>query len=291
VKFPFIAEHRSEFRIQKMCKVLDVSRSGFYKWLSAPPSERSRRREELGERIAYHYHDNHGLYGAPKITNCLNEEGTQVGEKTVGRMMREKGLRSRTMKKFRVTTTDSNHRLPVAPNLLNQQFHTSAPDKVWMTDITYIWTRQGRMYLACVMDLFTRKIVGWSLKSNMTDALVLEALDRAVEARKPSPGLIHHTDRGSQYASRVYQERLQKYRMVGSMSRKGNCYDNACIEAFHAIIKRELVYLEKFTSKALAEQKIYWYIEFFYNRKRKHSSLGYKSPDRFEAIYFANQAA
>lgn len=274
-----------------MCKVFSISRSGYYKWLKAPKSERTRNREELARRIEYHYHDNYGIYGAPKITDCLKDEGKQIGEKTVGRMMREKGLRSRTVRKFRVTTTDSTHGLPVAPNLLNQQFQTTAPNKVWVTDITYIWTSQGRMYLACVMDLFTRKIVGWSLKSNMTNTLVLEALDQAVAAQRPAPGLMHHTDRGSQYASLEYQEQLKKYGMVCSMSRKGNCYDNACIESFHSLIKRELVYLEKFTSKQIAEQKIYWYIEFFYNRKRKHSSLGYKSPDRFEAMYWATKAA
>lgn len=284
-------EHRSEFRIKKMCDVFDVSRSGFYKWLENPDSERARRRQELVQRIEYHYHDNNGIYGAPKITDCLRDDGKQVGEKTVGRIMREKGLRSRTVKKFKVTTTDSNHSLPIAENLLNQKFETTAPNKVWMTDITFIWTRQGRLYLASVMDLFTRKIVGWSLKSRMTNELVLEALDRAVAAQRPAPGLIHHSDRGSQYASHEYQERLNKYNMICSMSRRGNCYDNACIESYHGILKRELVYLELFATKQIAEQKIYWYLEFFYNRKRKHSSLGYTSPDRFESQYYANITA
>jgi putative transposase len=274
-----------------MCEVFGVSRSGFYKWLENPDSERARRRAELSKRIEYYYHDNDGIYGAPKITDCLRDEGTQVGEKTVSRIMREKGLRSCTVKKFKVTTTNSNHSLPTADNLLNQVFETTGPNKVWMTDITYIWTRQGRMYLASVMDLFTRKIVGWSLKSRMTNELVLEALDRAVAAQKPVPGLLHHSDQGSQYASYEYQERLKKYRMICSMSRRGNCYDNACIESYHGILKRELVYRETFKTKQIAEQKIYWYLEFFYNRKRKHSSLGYLSPDRFEAKFHAQKAA
>ncbi|MNZ71343.1 Integrase core domain protein [compost metagenome] len=274
-----------------MCKVLGVSRSGFYKWLETPDSERTRCRQELAQRIEYHYHDNNGIYGAPKITECLRDEGMQVGEKTVGRIMREKGLRSCTVKKFKVTTTDSNHNFPIADNLLNQEFKTTAPNKVWMTDITYIWTRQGRMYLASVMDLFTRKIVGWSLKNRMTNELVLEALDRAVIAQKPAPGLLHHSDQGSQYASHEYQARLKKYNMICSMSRRGNCYDNACIESYHGILKRELVYRGTFQTKQIAEQKIYWYLEFFYNRKRKHSSLGYLSPDRFEAMFYSRKAA
>jgi putative transposase len=284
-------KHRSEFRVKKMCEILGVSRSGFYKWLESPDSERILRRQELARRIEYHYHDNNGIYGAPKITDCLRDEGKRVGEKTVGRIMREKGLRSCTVKKFKVTTTNSNHNLPTADNLLNQEFEATAPNKVWMTDITYIWTRQGRMYLASVMDLYSRKTVGWSLKSRMTNELVLEALDRAVVAQNPSPGLLHHSDRGSQYASHEYQERLKKYHMICSMSRRGNCYDNACIESYHGILKRELVYREPFETKELAKQKIYWYLEFFYNRKRKHGSLGYLSPDRFEAGYYANSSA
>lgn len=272
-----------------MCKVLNVSRSGFYKWLNTPKSERKQRREELAERIEYHYHDNKSRYGAPRIKDCLQDEDRPASEKLVGRIMREKGLRACTVKKFKVQTTNSNHNLPVAPNLLNQQFHTSAPGKVWVADITYIWTRQGRLYLASVMDLFTRKIVGWSLKSRMTDELVLEALDRAVAAQKPAPGLVHHSDRGSQYASYKYQERLKKYGMICSMSRKGNCYDNAVIESFHAILKRELIYQGKFATKEMAMQEIYWYLEFFYNRKRKHSSLGYLSPCRFEEAYFTKK--
>ncbi|KRF30545.1 transposase [Paenibacillus sp. Soil787] len=270
-----------------MCKVFGIARSGFYRWLSSPKSERKQRREELEKRISYHFHDNKARYGAPRIKECLLDEGKSVSEKLVGRIMREKGLRSCTVKKYKVQTTDSNHKMPVAANLLNQQFQTTAPNKVWVTDITYIWTRQGRLYLACVLDLFSRKIVGWSLRSRMTNELVLEALDRAVAAEQPAPGLIHHTDRGSQYASEDYQKRLTTYNMICSMSRKGNCYDNAVIEAFHANIKRELIYQEKFATKEIAQQEIYWYIEFFYNRKRKHSTLGYLSPMRFEAAYYA----
>jgi putative transposase len=285
MKYPFIEEHRSVFRVEKMCKVLRVSRSGYYKWRTSPKSNREKRREELTKRIQYHYQDNNGLYGSPKITHILRREGYRVAQKTVGRIMRENQLRSRTVRKFRIQTTDSNHQMPIAPNRLNQVFRTNAPNKVWVTDITYIRTRQGVMYLASVMDLFSRKIIGWELRDRMTKDLVEDALDKAYKNNRPGRGLIHHSDRGSQYASNDYRTKLEIYHMKASMSRKGNCYDNACIESFHSLLKRELVYQTKFATKAKAREEIYRYIEFWYNRKRLHSSLGYLSPDRFEAEY------
>jgi putative transposase len=274
-----------------MCKVLCVSRSGYYKWRSTPLSEQEKRRIELTERIVHYYEDSNGLYGSPKITHLLRREGRNVTVKTVGRIMRELGIRSRTVKKFRVNTTDSNHSLPVAPNLLNQDFTTSEPNKVWVTDITHIRTAQGKMYLASVLDLFTRKIVGWKLSDRMTVDLVQDALDAAYSQQSPSPGLIHHSDRGTQYASHDYRAKLDEYEMVCSMSRKGNCYDNACIESFHSILKRELVYQTKFKTKQQAREELYRYIEFWYNRKRIHSSLNYMSPDRFESAYWMSQKA
>jgi len=274
-----------------MCKVLGVSRSGYYKWRKSPRSEREKRRKALAKRIEYHFKDNDGLYGSPKITHLLRLEGWRVSEKTVGRLMKELGLRSRTVRKFRVQTTDSNHDLPVAPNLLEQKFHVDAPNRVWVTDITYIRTRGGRLYLASVMDLYSRKIVGWALDQRMTVDLVSKALDAAYAAQKPGPGLIHHSDRGSQYASKDYQDKLKAYKMTCSMSRKGNCYDNACIESYHAILKRELVYLTKFKNREEARQQIYRYLEFIYNRKRIHSYLGYLSPDRFEQLYYMKLAS
>lgn len=285
MRFQFIEDHRSEFRVEKMCKALCVSRSGYYKWRGSPLSEQEKRRIELTERIVHYYEDSNRLYGSPKITHLLRREGWKVTVKTVGRIMRELGIRSRIVKKFRVNTTDSNHSLPVAPNLLNQQFETSAPNKVWVADITYIRTAQGKMYLASVLDLFTRKIVGWKLSDRMTDDLVIEALNAAYTQQSPLPGLIHHSDRGAQYASHDYRAKLHEYRMVCSMSRKGNCYDNACIESFHSILKRELVYQTRFKTKEQARQELYQYIEFWYNRKRIHSSLNYMSPDRFESAY------
>jgi len=274
-----------------MCKVLQVSRSGFYKWLSAPPSGQKQRRAKLAERISHHYHDHDGLFGSPKITALLRKEGYCISEKTVGRSMREQGLRSRTVRKFRVRTTNSNHGLPVASNLLNQKFQASAPNQTWVTDITYVRTRAGMLYLAAIMDLFTRRIVGWALRDRMTVDLVSEALDMAYTQKRPEPGLVHHSDRGSQYASLHYQAKLTDYGMICSMSRKGNCWDNACAESFNAIIKRELVYLTKFKTKEEARKAIFQYIEFFYNRKRIHGSLGYMSPDRFEVAFELRKAS
>lgn len=273
-----------------MCKVLKVARSGYYKWLKAVPSQRKKHRAKLAERIQYHYDDNRGLYGSPKIVHLLRREGYKVSEKTVGRIMRERGLKSRTVRKFRVQTTDSNHTMPVAENVLNQQFHTTAPNQVWVSDITYIRTREGMLYLASVMDLFSRRIVGWALEPRMTVDLVNKALDSAYKANRPAPGLIHHSDRGSQYASREYQTKLESYGMRCSMSRKGNCYDNACIESYHSLLKRELVYLTRFGSRSEARKEIYWYLEFFYNRKRIHSYLGYMSPVQYEQLHRSRAA-
>lgn len=212
-----------------------------------------------------------------------------VGEKTVGRMMRANNLRSQAMGKFNVQTTDSNHDFPIAPNWLNQHFDVcTKPNQVWVTDITYIRTRQGTIYLASVLDLFTRKIVGWQLGNRMKVELVSSALDKAYKAQQPDKGLIHHSDRGSQYASAEYRNKLKEYHMIRSMSRRGNCYDNACIESFHSILKRELIYRKKFQTQKEAENHLFRYIEFFYNRKRIHSTLGYLSPDRFESLYYSN---
>ncbi len=274
-----------------MCDVLKVSRSGFYKWLSSEPSDQEKRREELTARICWHYWDSEQTYGSPRIWKELLKEDWIVSERTVGIIMREQGLRSCMSKKFKVTTTDSNHDLPVAPNLLQQDFKATKPNQKWVTDITYIPCRQGRLYLASVLDLYTKQIVGWQLSDRMTTDLVLAALEQAHISKKPKKGLIHHSDRGSQYASKEYRNKLAEYKMEASMSRKGNCYDNACIEAFHSILKREFIYCRsKFKTKQEAFEKLYRYIEFFYNRKRSNSTIGYMSPVRFEAEYYMRTA-
>jgi putative transposase len=271
-----------------MCKVLGVSRSGYYKWLSekANLNRYQLRRKALVVRISWLFHDANKRYGSPKITDLLRKEGWQVSTRLVSKLMKENGMRSCVSRKFRVCTTDSNHTNPIAPNLLKQNFKTAAPNKVWVTDITYIPCREGRMYLASVLDLYTRKIVGWQLGDRMTEDLVLAALDKAYEAQKPKHKLIHHSDRGSQYTSDEYRKRLKKYNMKASMSRKGNCYDNACIESFHSVLKKEFVYCTKFHTKAQAQQEMFEYIELFYNRKRIHGTRGYMSPTQFESLYY-----
>jgi transposase InsO family protein len=276
--------------MEKMCQVLLVSRSGFYKWVQEKANENSyqKRRRALLARITYLFFDTHTRYGSPKITKLLRKEGWIVSERLVGKLMLENKLRSCVSKKFRVNTTDSNHTFPIAPNVLNRNFNTIAPNKVWVTDITYIPCREGRLYLASVLDLCTRKIVGWKLSDRMTTELVLAALDMAYEAKQPSKGLIHHSDRGAQYASEEYRAKLEQYHMQASMSRKGNCYDNACIESFHSILKKEFIYCTKFHTKIQAQQKMFEYIELFYNRKRIHGYLGFVSPEEFEQAYYKN---
>jgi transposase InsO family protein len=268
-----------------MCSVLKVSRSGFYKWREKVTSTQAERKAQLLQRITYHFKDNQRRYGSPKITKLLQKEGYTISERTVGKYMRELGLRSCVAKRFLVKTTDSNHKLPIAPNLLNQEFKTDEPSRVWVTDITYVPCREGRLYLASVLDLCTREIVGFRVGDRMTTELVLGALEDAYKAKRPKKGLLHHSDRGSQYASAEYRKRLKKYHMTASMSRKGNCYDNACIESFHSILKKEFVYCTKFKTKQQAKDEIFQYIEFFYNRKRIHGALGYVSPVQFAAQF------
>jgi putative transposase len=275
-----------------MCEVLKVSTSGYYKWLKQrnTPSAHQIQRRRLMKRIQHFYYHFKRRAGSPTITSALHQEGWRVSSRTVSNLMKEMGLRSITVRKYKATT-NSKHSMPVHENLLNQQFKVSAPNKVWVTDITYIGTGEGWLYLASVMDLYSRKIVGWSVGPRMTRELVLDALDQAYERRQPEPGLIHHSDRGSQYASEEYRERLKKYGMVGSMSRKGNCYDNACIESFHSTMKKELVYQTKFRTRKQAERELYIYIELDYNRLRYHSALGYRTAHQFELMYYKSKAS
>lgn len=264
---------------------MGVSRSGYYKWVNRKQSHQEKLRKHRMKRIRHHFYAFKQRYGSDKIAAKLREENDKVATKTVAKLMKEMGLRSCTVKKYKATT-NSRHNQPVYENVLNRNFNVLAPNKVWVTDITYIGTSQGWVYLASVMDLYSRKIVGWSLGERMTKELVLEAFDKACKRQKPLPGLIHHSDRGSQYASTEYRERLASHQMIGSMSRKGNCYDNACIESFHSIIKKELIYQTKFKTRKQAYDAIYEYIEFDYNRIRIHSTIGYLTPHQFEKRYY-----
>lgn len=281
MRFKFIENHRSKFSVMKMCKVFGVSRSGYFKWRNHKPSQQQQRKEEIQERIKFHYDDSKKRYGSPKITKLLLKENFNITERTVGKYMKELGLRSCVSKKFKVVTTDSNHNHPIAPNILGQHFNVSKPNKVWVADITYIPCHQGRLYLATVLDLCTREIVGWRLYDHMTNQLVLDALNHAYESKQPGEGLLHHSDRGTQYASNDYRDQLKEYKMQASMSRTGNCYDNACAESFFSILKKELIQGQRFKTKQEAYTEIYQYIEFFYNRKRIHGSIGYVSPAQY----------
>lgn len=267
-----------------MCRVLEVSRSGYYKWLknrSNTPSDFEKRKQIILDLIKRLFHDSLGTYGAPRIHKDLLAAGYKVSIRTVGRYMRELGLRAFPKAPYTVTT-DSDHAHPVYDNLLTQQFETDAPNKVWVSDITYIWTEEGWVYLATVLDLYSRKIVGWNMADNMRTDLPLMALKKAITTRQPQAGLIHHSDRGSQYASSQYRETLDSIQASGSMSRTGNPYDNACAESFFATLKKEFVNPRKFKTRKEAIQRINWYIGHFYNEKRRHSRNDYLSPNQFE---------
>ena len=286
--YAFIFQHRNEFLVVKMCQVLGVSKSGYYAWLKRPKSNQKEKKEQLTQQIRNEYLKSRKIYGSPKITQELRKQGIGVSQKTVARIMSEEGLRSITVRKYKATT-NSNHPYNVYVNLLEQNFQATAPNEVWMADITYIPTDEGWLYLASIMDLYTRKIVGWYIDNQMTKELVIKALQRALNNEKPTGRVLHHSDRGSQYASNDYQQLLQEHHFQVSMSRRGNCYDNACIESFHSLIKKECIYPNRFRTRKEAKQAIFEYIECFYNRKRSHSALEYVSPCEFEAAYYANQ--
>lgn len=286
MKFQFISDHAGTFNVGRMCRLLNVSRSGFYAWRIRPESRTSRENRALEDRIRLLHANSHGIYGAPRIHRDLTDSGVRCGKNRVARIMRNAGIRSRTQKKFKATT-HSRHSLPVAPNLLNQDFSAEAAGIAWVGDITYIWTDEGWLYLAMLLDLYNREIVGWSASSRITRQLAVNALQMALGRRASSRGLLHHTDRGSQYASADYQKILKEHGMVCSMSRKGNCYDNAVAESFFARLKSEWVNHERYHSRAEAVQSLFYYIEIFYNRKRRHSSINYATPQEYEALPLA----
>jgi len=284
VKYQFIEEHRDQYPVRLMCQVLEVARSGYYQWRKQPLSKRKMADLLLLRHIQDIFTESRETYGSYRIQAELAEQGIRCGRKRVARLMQTYQMRPKTVRRFRVITTDSNHKLPIASNRLNQEFTADQPDKIWLTDITYIPTAEGWLYLAVVLDLYSRRIVGWPLSDSLHRQLVIEALKMAITTRQPPPGLLHHSDRGSQYASDDYQALLTQARMVASMSRKGNCYDNAPVESFFATLKTELVYHQQYVTRAEARLDIFEYIEVFYNRFRRHSALGYKSPVTYEAL-------
>ena len=283
MKFAFIKEHLRPYPLEIVCEVLQVSRSGYYAWLERPESARAKRRKDLAVKVQAIHQENRGVYGSPRVYQALAAAGESVCENTVAKVMREQEIRAKTKRKFVPRTTDGNHGQPVADNLLDRQFAAELPNLKWAVDITYIPTGEGWLYLAGVIDLCSRRIVGWSMADHMRTDLVSDALSMAVVRRGPDEGLLHHSDRGVQYASEDYQYLLQSHRMEPSMSGKGDCWDNACMESFWATLKNELVNHERYATREQARQSIFEYIEVFYNRKRLHSSLGYLSPEEFEA--------
>lgn len=270
-----------------MCRTLEISRSGYYAWLDRGESDRAGDDRRVTALIGDIFTESHGIYGAPRVHKTLQQCGERCGRKRVARLMRDAGLRSKTRRRFRVKTTDSKHDHPIAPDLLVQNFTVSAPNRAWVSDITYIPTDEGWLYLASTMDLCSRKIVGWSMGSTLHSTLVIGALNMAIEQRAPLPGLIHHSDRGVQYASAEFRAALDDHGIVPSMSRKGNCYDNAAKESFFHSLKTELVHHHHYRTRDEARASVFDYIEIFYNRRRLHSTLGYQSPVEFERAIVA----
>lgn len=288
MKYAWI-DMQKEFALAEMCAVLNVSVSGYRAWKRGGKSDRKWLSDSQMLALIQAIHTEHkGAYGSPRMVRELRERGFAASKERVERLMRENGLRARHKRRYKVTT-DSKHGLPVAANTLARNFTPTAPNQVWTSDITYLWTDEGWLYLAIVLDLFNREVVGWSLKPRMTTDIVTDALTMAWFRRKPAAGLLHHSDRGSQYASQAFQAKLWEYGMEGSMSRKGNCWDNAPTESWFNSFKNERVHGEHFATQAEMTAMAFEYIEVFYNRKRLHSTLGYKAPTRFLQDWLASQ--
>ena len=289
MKYAFVKAQLQGYPLSMSCATLGVAVSGYYAWQGRPPAARTLEAQRLLFLIKRIYQQSGETYGAPRVYAELREQHDYMGSlNRVKRLMREHDIRARGQRKFKATT-DSQHRRPVAPNRLAQDFSVAAPNRTWLADITYLRTREGWLYLACVLDLFNREIVGWAMKERLTRDLVMDALTMAWFRKRPAPGLIHHSDRGSQYCSHDFQERLSKYGMLASMSGAGNCFDNAPMESFWHSLKVERVHDAGYETRAQAKQDVFSYIEMFYNIERRHSSLGYLSPRAFENRYWSEQ--
>ena len=265
-----------------LCRILEVSEAGYYQWRKRPESHRRRANRALLVHVRAVHGKSRGRYGSIRVRKELHSRGIRCGRHRVARLMREEGLRAKAARKYKPTTTDSRHRLPVAPNILERDFTAKRPNEVWVGDISFIPTRQGWLYLAVLIDLYSRRVVGWAMGETMTADLVVQALEMAQGRRKPPPGLIVHTDRGTQYASLFHQARLKAYGCIGSMSRRGDCYDNAVAESFFHSLKVELVHDADFQTRDEARRELFEYIESFYNSWRRHSHNGYRSPKEME---------
>jgi transposase InsO family protein len=280
--FRFIAAHQDRWPVRLLCQTLEVSPAGYYAWRRRPCRACEQRREALVVEIRAIHAEVKARYGSPRIHAELVARGQSCCVNTVAKLMRDNDIAAKTARKFRCTTTDSNHDLPVADNLLDRHFHPSEVNAVWLADITYIPTREGWLYLAAVEDLYSRRVVGWAMAEHMESRLVVDALELAVQRRLPEQGLLAHSDRGSQYASEHYQRLLAKHGIACSMSRRADCWDNAPMESFFASLKKELVHDADFATRAEARAALFEYMEVFYNGQRRHSSLGYVSPVKYE---------
>ncbi len=282
MRYRAIQEHDRRYPIRLMCRALAVSPAGYYAWRARPESARGVANRALMTDIRVIHQESRQTYGSPSIWQALVRRGQRVGEHRVARLMRQDGIRAKTVKKWRATT-QSTHRFPVAANRLNRQFTVAQPNRVWAGDLTYVWTAEGWLYLAVLLDLYSRAVIGWAMGGRLTVDLAQQALTMAIHHRAPKAGLLHHSDQGSQYAATAYQQQLTTYGITGSMSRRGNCWDNACVESFFGTLKRELIYHRQYRTREEATQEIFEYMEVFYNRRRRHSTLGYDSPAEFEA--------
>ena len=283
MKYAFIAAHEKEFPIRLLCHVLEVSESGYYAWRKRAPSERKRTDEELGKRIEDAYQKNRQVYGSPRIYAELKEQGVHCGRKRVARLMRERDINAKS-KRRKIKTTDSRHDNPVAPNILDRDFTADAPNTKWVSDITGIETSEGWLYLAAIVDIYSRFVVGWAMGKERDEQLITNAAVMALSRRRPGAGLLHHSDRGSQYTSQGYQDLLKEHGIEISMSKKGDCYDNALMESFFGTFKEACVERHTLKTRSEARQVIFEYLEVFYNRQRKHSSLGYVSPANYQKM-------
>jgi transposase InsO family protein len=275
--------YSSEFRVQKMADALGVTRSAYYAWKKRGESQRSKENNRLLGQIRVLHARSHEIYGSRRITVDLRNDGQLCGKNRIARLMRQASIVSRMRRKFRVTT-HSKHSFPKAANLVRQNFSTDKPNRLWVSDITYIWTKEGWLYLAVIIDVFSRLVVGWALSNRLHHSLVLQAFQQAVRKRDVQPGLIFHSDQGVQYACEDVKEQLQTHQIIQSMSGSGNCYDNALAESFFHSMKTEWIYFEKYETKEQASLSVFEYIESFYNRQRFHSNLGYRSPEKYEQL-------
>lgn len=281
MRYRFIETEKATYPVRLMCRMLRVSRSGYYAWRTHPQSPRTQADRRLLVAMRAAFDASRHTYGSPRLHRELRAQGRPDGRHRIARLMREHGLRGRRRRRFR-TTTQSNHAHPVAANVLGRRFDTTAPNQAWVSDITYVWTLEGWLYLGVILDLYSRRVVGWSMGACIDQALTLRALNMALTGRVSRPGLVHHSDRGSQYAAGAYRQLLAAHHLACSMSRKGDCWDNAVAESFFATLKVELVYETQFATRAQASQAIFEYIEVFYNRTRRHSYLGFVSPVNYE---------